>query len=617
MQLEAVVTIIQFSKTIITKTNNIFEQMSDNSKISVLIVPSDRQGVGHFRSIWTAQQLFKSHKETLQIKIDVSPDFRNINYLASFDIIHFHRQLGPYEVADELFAKLKEKGVTLVMDIDDYWSPPPTHPLYEIIKKEKLGEKIEHNLTLADWVTTTTDIFAKRISKYNKNVVVIPNCVNPEAKMWKSEAVEPESDRVRVAWIGGSCYDDQTEILTDEGYKFFKDLTGKEKVATLNPENNQLEFHKPNNYIAEPFKGKLQCGKNSMLDYAVTPNHKMLVNTEGCYQLIESRKIFNTEFTTYTSLQEEVECDFYDNSNIATLLKVEKVRVSQSDQFEMDYDGVVYCVNVKHNIVYVRRNGKTMWCGNSHLHDLFLLKDSMELLREDKELKDKTQIVMCGFDTRGTMTHIDQATGQRHERPIQPHETIWMHFERIFTDDYALLKDDPEYAKWLLRIKKEDFVDMYKKPYVRRWTLPLKTYAQHYDYCDVCLAPLVDTYNQEIGKAPRIKIVKRPHIFNEVKSELKVIEAGVKKKALIAQDFGVYSEKIIDGVTGILVKNNKKGWYNAIKKVVEDKVYRDELANNLHNWVMEEYSIDRINGIRAAFYEKIMEEKNLHAKIVV
>jgi len=428
----------------------------EKSKIKILVVPSDRQGVGHFRSIWAAKRLKKNRREDFDITIDATPNFTNLNYLTSFDIIHFHRQLGPYESSSELFPKLQAAGVLLVMDIDDYWSPPPTHPLYDLIKKEGISEKIEKNLSLVDWVTTTTDIFAKRIEKINSNVFVIPNAVQADSKQWRSGAVPAPEGKTRVAWIGGS----------------------------------------------------------------------------------------------------------------------------------------------------------------SHLYDLYLLKDSMKLLADDDELRKKTQIVMCGFDIRGDVTEYD-AHGNPHKRPIKPHETIWIQFERIFTYDYYLLRDDPQYVKWLKKIQKEGYPDMYHEDYVRRWTQKLNSYAEHYDYCDICLAPLVETYDQQVGKGPKTKIVKRPHVFNEVKSELKVIEAGVKKKTLVAQDYAIYKDKIIDGETGILVKHNKKGWYNAIKELVDNPGYREDLANNLHEWVKEEYSIDRINGLRGDFYKQIYQEQKQKEKIVV
>jgi dCTP deaminase (EC 3.5.4.13) len=41
-----------------------------------------------------------------------------------------------------------------------------------------------------------------------------------------------------------ACYDEDTEILTLEGWKKFKDLKDDEIVATLNPNTNELEYQK-------------------------------------------------------------------------------------------------------------------------------------------------------------------------------------------------------------------------------------------------------------------------------------------------------------------------------------------------------------------------------------
>ncbi len=38
-----------------------------------------------------------------------------------------------------------------------------------------------------------------------------------------------------------SCYDNETEILTEEGWKFFKDLNKNEKVATLKTQDLKTE----------------------------------------------------------------------------------------------------------------------------------------------------------------------------------------------------------------------------------------------------------------------------------------------------------------------------------------------------------------------------------------
>ena len=45
-----------------------------------------------------------------------------------------------------------------------------------------------------------------------------------------------------------------------------------------------------------------------------------------------------------------------------------------------------------------------------------------------------------------------------------------------------------------------------------------------------------------------ISTIKGHHMFNKVKSQLKVIEAGFHKKALIAQNFGPYQIDCINAI---------------------------------------------------------------------
>ena len=75
-----------------------------------------------------------------------------------------------------------------------------------------------------------------------------------------------------------NCYDEKTEILTDEGWKLFKDLNKTEKVATLNPKTNQIVFQKPVAYQILKHKGRMIHIKNKRLNLLVTPEHKLLVN---------------------------------------------------------------------------------------------------------------------------------------------------------------------------------------------------------------------------------------------------------------------------------------------------------------------------------------------------
>ena len=73
-----------------------------------------------------------------------------------------------------------------------------------------------------------------------------------------------------------SCYSDDTEILTENGYKLFSELDYNDKVATLNS-NNELEYNIPDEIIKQKYIGNMYEYKNWNIDLNVTPNHKMYV----------------------------------------------------------------------------------------------------------------------------------------------------------------------------------------------------------------------------------------------------------------------------------------------------------------------------------------------------
>jgi len=81
-----------------------------------------------------------------------------------------------------------------------------------------------------------------------------------------------------VSGFESGCYDDKTEILTDSGWKLFKDLDKTEKVATLNSNNGYLEYQKPEKYITQSNHKKLYKVNNRAISFAVTGNHNMWVS---------------------------------------------------------------------------------------------------------------------------------------------------------------------------------------------------------------------------------------------------------------------------------------------------------------------------------------------------
>ena len=175
------------------------------SKIKVLVVPSDRTGVGKFRSVDPHIFLQNLYGNEFHVDIVYEPSYDDINFWRQYQIVVFHRSIGnDFDRANALIRMLEAFGIVTVCDIDDYWMPGKEHPIHDIIKVHKINEKIMANLKVSKYVTTTTTIFADEIKKLNKNVFVFPNAINPNEPQFKEPT--PESDRLRVGWLGGSSH---------------------------------------------------------------------------------------------------------------------------------------------------------------------------------------------------------------------------------------------------------------------------------------------------------------------------------------------------------------------------------------------------------------------------
>ena len=403
-------------------------------KIKVLVLPSDKSGVGKFRSVDPHVHLQNLYPDDFHVDIDYEPRIGDPSYWSKYQIVHVHRNIGNnYDNTPNIIRNLKSIGVIVIVDIDDYWLPTKEHPIHQIIVQQKINEKIVANLKESDYVMTTTDIFANEIIKFNKNVVVFPNAINPKEPQFNQPTVK--SDRIRVGWLGGS----------------------------------------------------------------------------------------------------------------------------------------------------------------SHLHDLMLLQGFTQ--KNGSEINNKIQYVICGFDTRGSVTEINPQTGEQKRRDILPHETVWSKYEEIFTNNYNLVDED--YKKFLIEYKEGDYVSNKELPYVRVWTKPVTSYAMNYSKLDISLSPI------------------KNHIFNRMKSQLKVIEAGFYKKALIASEIGPYTIDLkhclkngnfVDGNAMLVPEHrNHSDWSKHIKKLVQNPNLITDMGERLYETVKDKYDLNNVTKDRAEFYKSLIK----------
>lgn len=406
-----------------------------NKKIKILVIPSDKGGCGFFRSLQPHLFLKENYGDLFDIDIIYQiPSYIQLDkFFIQYDIIHIHKQL---DRNCELIKLMKFCGCRVVVDIDDHYDLGNDHPMSVTARMENWKEPIINHLRLADMVITTTEIFKKELLKHNKNIVVIPNAINP----------------------------------------------------------------KENQFIPKPTK---------------------------------------------------------------------------SDRLRF---GII--------------------CGSSHLEDIKLLNGMVSTL--PKDILDKIQFVLCGFDTNGTRTYRDTKTGQITSRPIEPKETCWYEYEKILTNNYSIVSQD--HKDFLNKFIKGIEYPNINEAYRRCWTKSINEYATHYNNIDVLLVPL------------------KENNFNKVKSQLKVIEAGFFNKAIIAQNFGPYTIDLVPMIekggvinengNALLVDSNKnhKQWAKYITKLVNDREMLYKLQTNLHNTVKDKYNLETVSKIRVSAYIDLMNK---------
>lgn len=234
--------------------------------------------------------------------------------------------------------------------------------------------------------------------------------------------------------------------------------------------------------------------------------------------------------------------------------------------------------------------------GSSHLFDIELMSNGISTTYNS--YKDKVQFVLCGFDLRGTVTEIDNQTKQQRNRPIKPNETVWYKYEKIFTDNYSVIND--EYKTYLNSFTDTPYDDV-NQPYRRRWTKEINSYATNYNTFDVSLAPLVES------------------LFNGNKSQLKVIEAGFHKKAIIASEADPYTIDLISAIdngvfnssgNSLLVnpKRNHKDWAKQMKRLIENPNMVEDLGERLYETVKDKYSLKKVCQDRVEFFKSIINK---------
>lgn len=152
------------------------------------------------------------------------------------------------------------------------------------------------------------------------------------------------------------CHDSKTEVLTKDGWKYFKDLTMDDELATIAPNcdsNNEITYEKPIRLFAYDHMSSLVTSKDSKLTFNVTPNHRMLISDDG-------NEFYFAKMLLVRNLDKGYMMSIVNN-------KPEIVEVHPKKDFINNYyHGRIYCAEVPtYHTLITRYNGTIMVSGNS------------------------------------------------------------------------------------------------------------------------------------------------------------------------------------------------------------------------------------------------------------
>lgn len=214
--------------------------------------------------------------------------------ITNADIVVFHRPESPE--FHELAWVLKKMGKKIVFENDDTFILDDDHPFknrdaHGLMANIKHKNNLLHNfITNSDLVTTTNEWLADEYRQFNKNVVVIPNYVNP--KDWP-EPLRNEGEKIRIGITGSVSYSQDFKPIEDVLRKLDEmpniqlvmlGLHSK-KIRGKNPRSE--EVYKTEYSFFDSLKNLEHTPWADMIDYMDTLNDLkldiMLIPRKDCY----------------------------------------------------------------------------------------------------------------------------------------------------------------------------------------------------------------------------------------------------------------------------------------------------------------------------------------------
>lgn len=218
----------------------------------------------------------------------------------------------------------------------------PGHPLILAVRKKEGGYGRLSRAGKVGWSD------ASEVWEHDEpgTVVGVTKTAKGPVVMVNSQRVLQSGDKL--------CYDPETEVLTRTGWKPIADVTLGDSVASMTPDG-ALEYLQPEATHSFRYDGPMYRLETTQVSLCVTPNHELYAKpVGGDYGFHQADALYGTRYWVQT------------RTGVETL--IDRAEPEQSETW-MPHSGLVYCVTLPRNhVLYVRRDAKPVWCGNSGRH---------------------------------------------------------------------------------------------------------------------------------------------------------------------------------------------------------------------------------------------------------
>lgn len=136
-----------------------------------------------------------------------------------FDVVVAQRTCldGPSQLFQGMAGLPRHPRLVYELD-DDLLNMDQTNSAASFYNDPKVQRNIRANLECADVVTVSTEPLAQQMRRYNRNVVVLPNCVPEDLLAWQPGY---HTDRVTIGWQGSPTHDGDWAVAAQPIQQWF------------------------------------------------------------------------------------------------------------------------------------------------------------------------------------------------------------------------------------------------------------------------------------------------------------------------------------------------------------------------------------------------------------